>query len=509
MLKKAEAYWPLILLLAITKFILPFFLQNPVFELQRDEFLYYQQGQHFALGYMENPPLIGYLAMISSWFGGSEAWVKLWPCLFGAATVVITCLITAELGGKLFAQFIAGLSIITGAFLRMNFLFQPNMLDIFFWTLSIYFIIRYINQKEDKFLYGFVLSLAIGFWGKYSILFIAISFMLSLLLSQHRKIFLQKKLYIAALIGLAIILPNVWWQYQHNWPLIHHMKELQETQLKYMNPGGFLTDQLMMFIATIIIWIAGLVWFFKNKKWRFLAFTYLIVIVLLILGRGKSYYAVGIYPMFFAAGAVAWERFTQKRTWIRYIITIIIIGITYVLLPMSLPIWKPERLASFYKKYGIEHKWEDQKNHELPQDFADMLGWKELTEKTESFFNSMPDSVKSSTIIFTRHYGQAGSLKFYGNDTYFTKNVISNNGSFLLWIPDRLWMKNLILTSSGIPDKDEELFQHFEKVTVIDSVTNPYSRQYRDKIIFFENIDSAGLKLAQDGFKEMKKQFIR
>ncbi len=124
---------------------------------------------------MENPPLISYLAMISSWFGGGEAWVKFWPCLFGAATVVVTCLIAAELGGKLFAQFIAGLSIITGAYLRMHFLFQPNMLDIFFWTLSIYFIIRYINDKEDKFIFWFVLSLALGFWGKYSILFIAIS----------------------------------------------------------------------------------------------------------------------------------------------------------------------------------------------------------------------------------------------------------------------------------------------------------------------------------------------
>lgn len=507
MLKKAEAYWPLILLLAITKFILPLFLQDPVFELQRDEFLYYQQGQHFALGYLENPPLIGYLAMISSWFGGSEAWVKLWPCLFGAATVVVTCLITVELGGKLFAQFIAGLSIITGAFLRMNFLFQPNMLDIFFWTLSIYFIIRYINDKEDKFLNGFVLSLAIGFWGKYSIAFIAISIVISLLLSQHRKIFLQKKLYIAALIGLVIILPNVWWQYQHNWPLIHHMKELQETQLKYMNPTGFLTDQLMMFMATIAIWIAGLVWFLKNKKWHFLAFTYLIVIVLLILGRGKSYYAVGIYPMLFAAGAVAWEQWTTKRNWIRYTISLLIIGITYVLLPMSLPIWKPERLASFYKKYGIEHKWEDQKNHDLPQDFADMLGWKELTEKTKKFFYSNP--VKSNSIIFCRNYGQAGALNFYGKDFYFSYRVISDNGSFLLWIPNRLWMKNIILISNRLPDKDEEVFQHFEKVTVIDSVTNPMSRQYGDKIIFFENIDSIGLKLAQEGLKDMKKQFIR
>ena len=509
MLKKTEAYWPLILLLAITKFVLPLFLQDPIFELQRDEYLYYQQGQHLALGYMENPPLISYLAMSSSWFGGGEAWVKFWPCLFGAATVVVTCLIAAALGGKLFAQFIAGLSIITGAYLRMHFLFQPNMLDIFFWTLSIYFIIRYINDKDDKFIFWFVLSLAFGFWGKYSILFIVISILLALLISQHRKIFVQKKFYVAALIGLAVILPNVWWQYQHNWPLIHHMKELQETQLKYMNPSGFLIDQLMMFMATVLIWIAGLIWFVKNKQWRFLAITYFLVLLLLIVGRGKSYYAAGIYPMLLAAGAVAWEQWTAKKYWIRYVAAILIIGSTYIILPMLLPIWKPERLATFYKKYGIEHKWEDQKTHDLPQDFADMLGWKELTKKTETFYNSLPDSTKDSTIIFTRHYGQAGSLQFYGKNKRFNKQVYTDNGSFLLWIPDQLSMKNLILISRRMPDKDDEVFQHFEKVTVIDSVTNPISRQYGDKIIFFENIDSAGLNMAQEGLKEMKKQFIR
>ncbi len=509
MLKKTEAYWPLILLLAILKFVLPLFLQDPVFELQRDEFLYYQQGQHFALGYMENPPLISYLAMISSWFGGGEAWVKFWPCLFGAATVVVTCLIAAELGGKLFAQFIAGLSIITGAYLRMHFLFQPNMLDIFFWTLSIYFIIRYINDKEDKFILWFVISLAIGFWGKYSILFVAISLFIALLISQHRGIFVKKKFFIATLIGIIIILPNVWWQYQHNWPLIHHMKELQETQLKYMHPSDFLIEQLMMLMATILIWIAGLVWFLKSKQFRFLAFTYFLVIVLLILGRGKSYYAAGIYPMLLAAGAVAWEQWTTKKHWVRYAVAILIIGLTYILLPMLLPIWKPDRLASFYKKYGIEHKWEDLQKHELPQDFADMLGWKELTEKTEIFFNALPDSTKSSTIIFGRHYGHAGSMQFYGKDKLFKSKIYSDNGSFLLWIPERLWMKNMILTSSRIPDKDDEIFQHFQKFTVIDAVTNPISRQYGDKIIFFENIDSAGLKMAKDGLQEMKMQFKR
>ena len=506
-MKKAEAYWPLILLLAIIKFVLPLFLQHPVFELQRDEFLYYQQGQHLALGYMENPPLIAYLAKLSSWFGGGEAWIKLWPCLFGAATVVVTCLIAVELSGKLFAQFIAGLSIITGAFLRMHFLFQPNMFDIFFWTLGIYFLIRYINSENNKFLFWFVFSLAIGFLGKYSVLFIGTSIIIALAISHHRKILLNKKLYLNAGIGTLIILPNIWWQYQHNWPLIHHMNELQETQLKYMNPSGFLIEQVLMFLATVLIWVAGLIWFFKNRQFRFLAFTYILILLLLILGRGKSYYTAGIYPMLLAAGAVAWEKITESKNWIRYTITLLIIGMTYMILPMLLPIWKPERLAKFYKKYGIEHKWEDQKNHELPQDFADMLGWKELTIKTEKFFDTLPDSIKASTIIFARHYGQAGSLKFYGKENDFINKVYTDNGSFLQWIPDTLWMKNLILISRRMPGKDDEVFQHFERATIIDSVTNPISRQFGDKIILFENIDSTGLKMAQEGLQEMKKRF--
>ena len=114
----------------------------------------------------------------------------------------------------------------------------------------------------------------------------------------------------------------------------------------------------------------------------------------------------------------------------------------------------------------------------------------------------------SNTIIYCRNYGQAGALTFYGND-YFSDRVISDNGSFLLWIPERLWFKDLIFIGRKMPDKDDEVFQHFGKVTVIDSVTNKLSRQFGDKIIYFENIDSTGLKLAQDGLKEMKREFNR
>src|SRR4030095_8332295 len=165
-MKRVKPYSSVILVLAASKFMLPFILQSSVYELHRDEYLYYEQGQHFALGYLENPPLLSWLGMISSWLGGSSFWIKFWPCIFGAFTVVITCLLTAELGGKAFAQFIAGVAILGGAYMRMFFLFQPNPPEIFFWTLSVYFLIRFIQNNERKFLFAFVIAMSLSWWSK-------------------------------------------------------------------------------------------------------------------------------------------------------------------------------------------------------------------------------------------------------------------------------------------------------------------------------------------------------
>ncbi len=513
MLQPAAPIKTVIILLAVLKFIIPFVFVHSVFELQRDEYLYYQQGQHLSLGYLENPPLLSYLGTISSWFGNKEWLVKFWPAFIGVLTVIVTCLITARLGGKAFAQFFAGFGVITAAFLRIHVLYQPNILDIFFWTCSLYFLIKFIQTSNQKDLWGLGISLALGWWSKYSVLFLIAAIFIGLLLTRHRKILLQKNTYKVLAVSLLIILPNIWWQYAHNWPLIHHMNELRETQLVYINPMDFIKEQFLLLFPVLIIWIAGLIWFFRNSTYRIVGWIYLSVILLLIFGSGKSYYALGVYPVLIASGAASWERLAANRQWMLYVIAVIIIGLTLPFISIGLPTKSPEKLAAFYKEKGIEKigllKWEDQRNHELPMDFADMLGWKEVTEKAEKFFLSLPDSIKNSTDIYCRHYGFAGSLKFYGKDKLFRSKVFSDNGSFLLWIPENLNFKHLIFLGRRMPDKDDEVFQHFEKITVIDSVTNKLSRQYRDKIIFFENINSAGLKLAQDGLKEMKSEFNR
>ena len=291
------------------------------------------------------------------------------------------------------------------------------------------------------------------------------------------------------------------------------MRELRETQLQFVDPMNFLKDQLLMLLPVAFVWITGFVWFLRRPAYRIVSIIYILAIVLLIAGNGKNYYALGIYPPLLAAGAVSIEKWSSRFLWVRAAMIALIFLLSLPFIPLLLPTKSPEALAQFYKKYGIEKtgllEWEDQQNHPLPQDFADMTGWKELSEKVERFYNDLPDTTKKQTIIFGRHYGHAGALSYYGGSKDFRKKVITDNGSFLLWIPTDLQFRHLLFIGRRMPETDDEVFQHFQNYVLVDSVTNPWSRQHGDKIIFFRDIDDEGLRLAKEGLEEEKNRFRR
>lgn len=503
----------IILLLALVKFILPFVLTNSVFELHRDEYLYYEQGQHLDFGFLENPPLIGLLAFISSLFGGGFFWIRFWPSLFGAFTLLITCKTARELGGGIYAQIIAALGILFSAFLRIHFLFQPNFLDIFFWTASAYLLIKFCKSNDDKYLFALCISLALGWWSKYSVLFFTAAIALSILLTPYRKAYFKKNFWLMALISILLVFPNLLWQYFHRFPLVHHMEELHQTQLRFLHKTDFLKEQLLMLFPVAFVWISGLIWLLRNKQFNVIAFMYLFVIALLMLGGGKGYYALGAYPMLLAAGGVCLEKFSLTKIWLRYAFVLIILLLSLPFIPLLLPLQNPDAMAASNKKYGLGNigllKWEDRQNHPLQQDFADMLGWRELTEKAERLFRQQPDSIKANTIIYGANYGLAGSMKYYAKDTAFRNKVISENGTFLLWNSDHLHFRDLIYLDDEMPDSNDNVLNRFASMKIIDSCTNPYSRQYGIKIFFFQNAaDSASIIAAKD-IRDEKQKFNR
>lgn len=497
----------ILFLLAVIKFILPFFLQNPVYELHRDEFLYLAEGHHPAWGYMEIPPLLSVFAWISNLFGETFFWVKFWPSLFGAFTFIIVGKIILSFGGKSYALFLGFLPFIFGAYLRIHFLFQPNFLEIFFWTMIAYSIVRFIQTEKNSWLYVLGVSVGLGMNSKYSVAFFVTSILLAALMTKQRKIFLNRHLYFAAAISFLIFLPNLLWQYNHHFPVFFHMKELQQTQLQYIDPKGFLIDQLLMNLPCVFIWVSGLyfVIFKEEGQYRIFAWAYLLVIILLLYLQGKSYYTLGVYPVLLAFGAIQLERFAKKHSVVwKYALVILPILIGLPLIPLLLPVAKPEKLAKYYKQMHLEKsgvlKWEDLKNHPLPQDFADMLGWEEITQKTAKAYSNLSKEEKQHTFIFADNYGEAGAINYYGKK-YGLPEAYSDNASFLYWLPDSLHLTNLILITDDHEEMQHAFLKDFASVTLSDSVTNVYSREKGSLIII--------LKDANEKFNQMFHQKIK
>jgi len=502
-------------LFALIKFILPFILQNSYYQPQRDEFLYLAEAHHLAWGYMEVPPLLSVFAWFTNLFGTSMFWLKFWPSVFGALTYIIVGKIIISFGGKVFALFLALLAFIFSAYLRVHFLFQPNFLEIFFWTMIAFCILQFIQTQKNVYLYFFGISAGLGMLSKYSVAFFIISILLALLITRNRKIFLNKHLYVASLIGLLIFLPNLLWQFRYHFPVIEHMRELHQFQLQYVSPVGFLTDQLLMNLPVVFIWIAGLyfVIFKENGKYRVFAWAYLLVILILLYFQGKNYYSLGVYPVLFAFGAIQLERFAEKHSSVwKFVFILIPFALGITLVPLYLPIYKPEKLAAYYKRKHIEKtgflKWEDLKDHPLPQDFGDMLGWKEMAEKTVKAYASLTEEEKKNTFIFADNYGEAGAINYYGKK-YNLPMVYSNNASFLYWLPDSLYVDNLLLITDDQQEMQHDFLKDFSSVILWDSITHPYAREHGSLIIIMKGANEKFNQMFSEKIKKDKARFVR
>lgn len=505
----------LLILLCIFKFVLPFLLESPVYELQRDEYLYLEQGNHLAWGFLEVPPMLPFFAWISNLFGASFFWIKFWPSLFGTATLYLTGRMILDLGGRSFALVLATLCMATAAYLRVNFLFQPNSLDIFFWTALSFCFFRYIKTGKEKYIYWAGACIGFGMLAKYSMLFITAAFFIGLLLTKHRNLFLKKQIYLAAVFALLICFPNLLWQYQHKFPIIHHMEELQQSQLQIITPFRFLLEQLLMNVPVIMVWLAGL-WFIlvsgTGKPYRIFGFVYLSILLILLLGRGKGYYALGAYPILFAFGSYYFESLVPatKRLF-RYALVMLIFVLALPILPVAIAVWPPEKLERYYRNSGLDKsgalRWEDGVDHSIPQDFADMLGWKEMSAKVIEQYKLIPDSTKEQTLIYCRNYGQAGAVGYYTRNSGLPK-IHTDNGSFLFWMPDDYKIRNLLLIAEDEPGKDDEVFQAFGSVQLLDSVTNPFSREYATKIYLYSKPTGKVDSLIRNSIARLKSSFI-
>ena len=473
----------------VLKFILQYSLISSDYDLQRDEYLHLDQANHLAWGYHSVPPFTSWTSYIIQLLGNSIFWIKFFPTLYGALTIYVVWKAIEELNGNLFALILGGTCMLFSALLRLNILYQPNSFDVLSWTVLYFILLKFINTDNLKWLYIGATVFAIGFLNKYNIVFLFIGLLPSLLLTKHRKIFLKPSLYFGILLGLVLIFPNLVWQYNNNFPVFHHLKELAETQLINVNRFDFLKNQLLFFIGSLIVIFASfyaLLFYKPFNKYRLFIFSIIFTLLAFLYFKAKDYYAIGIYPIYIAFGSV-YLADILKDGWRKYLQPVAIAVPLLLFIPIydvAFPNRSPEYIIQHsenYKKFGLL-RWEDGKDHLLPQDFADMLGWKELALKVDSVYLNLPN--KNSTLILCDNYGQAGAINFYTSQNL---RAVSFNADYINWFDLTKKYTNLIRIkeSNEIDAELNETSPFFETSLIAGSITNKYSREFGTSIFTF------------------------
>lgn len=473
----------LLLFFVILKFVLQYQLVNPVYELHRDEYLHLDQGKHLAAGYLSVPPLTSWIAWLIHLLDNSECWIRFFPALFGALTIVLVWKTVEELKGNLYALILAATAVLLSALLRLNILFQPNSFDILAWTFVYFCIVKYCSREQKKWLWMAAIGFAFGILNKYNIAFQLLGLLPALLLTKQRDILVKPTFYAALLLALLIIAPNIYWQYKNGFPVIHHMQELKNSQLVNVSRADFLKEQLLYFFSSLPVLIAGLlsiVLYNPFHRYKVLLYGFIFSMLLFLYFQAKGYYAIGLYPIFLAFGAVWFEHWADsgwKKILIRPLLIIIPVVLFFPFREMAFPVKSPAEIVAesdVNKKIGL-HRWEDGKDYPISQDFADMIGWKELASIVDSAYASIAD--KEHTLVRCDNYGQTGAINYYSK--FPGINALSYNADYLNWFPKNVQWKNMIMVveaEDSDPERNDER-PYFDSIYLAGKIKNEFARE--------------------------------
>ena len=468
------------------------------FGIHRDEFLYFSMGNHLRLWHMDFPPAIAMLGALSQvLFGHTIATARVFPAIEGAFLIVLAALTARELGGGRFAQGLAGFAVLASPMFERNAtLFQPVVLDQICWTLALFAIARVARVRADGgdtrnpwLLFG--VAIGLGLLCKFSILFLCISVLAAVLLTPMRREILRPWPWIAVLIMLVLGSPSIAGQITLHFPVVAQMRDLNATQLVHVTASEFIGTQLLNIgpagILVAIVGAAVMLAWAPLRIFATVSLSCVLAFLLLLVLHGKPYYIGPIYPALFAAGGVAlermqWSRLPRAATAARWAVVVLMGAYFVVTLPVALPILSVPASAEYAARLagGAALRTDRGNVDKLPQDFADMLGWRAEAAALGRVYHSLPPDEQREAVITTSNYGEAGAAEFYARE-FDLPPVVTSAGSFWFFGPGIRPGKVVIALGSDPADLDKG----WRSVHEVARLSRPWSvSEERDRPIY-------------------------
>ncbi|HKW56727.1 MAG TPA: glycosyltransferase family 39 protein [Candidatus Acidoferrum sp.] len=470
-----------VVLIALAKFAMHMYF-NKGYDYFRDEFDYMACGNHLAWGYVDQPPLIPALVKVCRFlFGDSLRSIRLVPAIASSALVVLTAMITRELGGRWFAAVLAATAVlIAPVYLSDGSLLTTNCLEPILWMGCAYLAILAIKRNEPRYWLWFGIVAGIGLEEKYSIAVMGFGIVVGLLLTSQRRFLASKWFWLGGLSAFLIFLPNLIWNAQNHWPFLELMRNIRaEGRDVVLSPWQYLLQNtLLIHPLTAPVWITGLfALLFSSmfRPFRMLGWCFLVAFTTFVVLHGKYYYLAPIYPMLLAAGAVTTEKGFERlhQPWLRLAALTILLAAGAWFAPVVVPILSIEQFETYLQKLPLKVPASEHSHMRaaLPQHYADQFGWREIVAETAKAYSELSPGERPGCGIMAQDYGQAGAIDFFG-PRYGLPPALSGHQTYFLWGP-RGYSGNCLI----VLDDDREVLEGlFEKVEYVGaSEDNPYA----------------------------------
>ncbi|WP_405058452.1 glycosyltransferase family 39 protein [Kribbella sp. NBC_01505] len=361
----------------------------------RDELYFLVAGQKLAWGYVDQPPLTPFITRISTeLFGNTPMGLRVISTLASVVSVIVIALLAREFGSGRSGQVVAAICAAVSGFLpAVGHLASTATYDLLAWMLVALFVVKLLRTEDTRWWLALGLTVGIALENKYLVVLPLAALLVALLITGPRRLLRSWWLLAGVAIAALIALPNVIWQFQHDWPQLTvagGISDADGTKNRIM----FIPLQILQLSPLLLpVWIAGFRRLWKLQWPRSVALAFPILCVVVLAAGGKSYYALPLLYVFVAAGAeptYAW--ITRHRPLAAVALTFTAVTSAVFTLPVL-----PVSAVNLVIPVNVEQ--------------GEQIGWQALTQTVA---DNIPLAERSTTTIIASNYGEAGALRRYG-----------------------------------------------------------------------------------------------
>jgi Dolichyl-phosphate-mannose-protein mannosyltransferase len=403
---------------------------NGRYGFHRDELQVLSDARHMDWGFVPYPPVTPFLEHIGlEIFGVSLAGLRIFSVLAQGLSLFVTALMARELGGRRLAQVTAALVVALSPLPMFEATeFQYSSFDYLWWVLAAYCVIRLLKTEDPRWWLGVGAAVGVGLMTKYTMCFLIAGILGGLVLTDSRRYLLNRWFWAGAGLALLIFLPNLLWQVRHDFISWHFLQHIHKRDVGQGRDRGFIRDQFILCVNLVAapVWIAGLIGYLRERRYRLLAWMYLIPLALFIVGRGRGYYLAAAYPMLIAMGCVVAERRVESlRTSWRWTVEIAFFAGLFAMGAFVSALLVPMANGGPLKDLALR------KNGDLREE----IGWNELVKSVAEIRDSLAPEERASFGVIVGNYGEQGAVEVLGPTYNLPAPISMTNSAWLRGYP--------------------------------------------------------------------------